>query len=92
MVVAAAQDHGTAKRLRNSVPIQTYSVTMTTVKCEQCGEKFAIAHRTELQDAPLATRQAAWLSEKFVWDHIQETKHTGSIRLPFLADGKSAAH
>jgi hypothetical protein len=57
-------------------------VEMSTVTCDQCGARFAIGHRLFFQDAELATRQAVWLGEQLVWDHIQENKHRGSIRLP----------
>lgn len=55
---------------------------MTTVVCDECGERFALAHRLAFEDAGMAERQAVWLKDKFVWDHIQEQKHSGSIRLP----------
>jgi len=57
-------------------------VVMTIVVCEKCGTQFAISHRTAFQDAKLASRQAIWLEDQFVWDHIQESKHHGSINLP----------
>jgi len=55
---------------------------MLTVVCYQCGAQFAIAHHSESQDQALAERQAIWLADKFVWDHIQENNHQGSIPLP----------
>jgi hypothetical protein len=76
--------HGTAKRLRKStesVPNENV-VVMTTVVCYQCGEKFSITHRSSCSDQALAARQAVWLEDKFVWDHIQENDHPGSIQLP----------
>jgi len=75
--------HGTAKRLRNKKtedPANT--VVMTTVVCHQCGEKFSIAHHSGSTDQVLAERQAVWLADRFVWDHIQENPHQGSIQLP----------
>jgi hypothetical protein len=44
---------------------------MTTVACLQCGAQFAIAHRSSCPDQALAARQAIWLADRFVWDHIQ---------------------
>jgi hypothetical protein len=55
---------------------------MTTVTCDKCGARFAIGHRLSSQNVELATRQAAWLADQLVWDHIQENKHRGSICLP----------
>ena len=74
--------YGTAKRLRHNV--QTFSTAglMTTVVCDECGARFAITHIPPFQDVALAEKQAAWLKDKFVWDHIQENKHSGSIPLP----------
>ena len=74
--------HGTAKRLRRSTESAPDTVVMATVVCHQCGEKFSIAHRSSCSDQALAERQAAWLADKFVWDHIQENNHPGSIQLP----------
>jgi len=82
--------HGTAKRLRKtteSAP-NVNVVVMTTVVCYQCGEKFSIAHRASCADQVLAERQAVWLADKFVWDHIQENNHPGSIQLPGSRDMK----
>lgn len=61
---------------------------MVTVVCDNCGALFAIGHGLADQDPALATRQAVWLSDKFVWDHIQEEKHRNSIDLPGGADLK----
>jgi hypothetical protein len=74
--------HGTAKRLRKNTESVPNMVIMTTVVCYQCGERFAIAHRSACPDQGLAERQATWLADKFVWDHIQENNHQGSIQLP----------
>lgn len=79
---------GTAKRLRKNSQNPPDTVTMTTVTCEQCGERFAIGHRSAFQNPGLAQRQAIWLADKLVWDHIQETKHHGSLRLPEPHDMK----
>lgn len=74
--------HGTAKRLRKTTESPPNMVVMTTVVCYQCGAKFSIAHRSACTDQVLAERQAVWLADKFVWDHIQENSHPGSIQLP----------
>jgi hypothetical protein len=83
-VVGATGVSGTARRLRNvseNAPVRK-SIVMIVVVCSECGERFAISHEPASQDAALAGRQAAWLREIFTWDHIQETKHRGSITLP----------
>ena len=81
--------YGTAKRLRHkveSVPdailIAPNTIVMTTVLCDECGARFAVLHRPDSKDSCLAEKQAVWLKDRFVWDHIQETKHSGSICLP----------
>lgn len=73
---------GMAKRVRQGGERVSTLVEMSTVTCDQCGARFAIGHRLFFQDVELATRQAAWLGERLVWDHIQENKHRGSLRLP----------
>ncbi len=70
---------GTARRLR-----KVASEDAETVVCSQCGQRFAI-QSAGVRDAQLAERQAAWLTEQLVWDHIQERKHHGSIELPNLS-------
>jgi hypothetical protein len=74
--------YGIAKRLRNHTGGVSNGVVMAIVVCDDCGSRFAVTHRAPFQDAPLAERQAAWLKDRFVWEHIQETRHSGSIRLP----------
>jgi hypothetical protein len=82
------QVYGTAKRLRHNVEtlprsIVTFAdmVVMLVVVCGDCGQRYALTHRRHSQDATLAERQAAWLRDRFVWDHIQEHRHAGCIRL-----------
>jgi hypothetical protein len=58
------------------------AAVMTIVLCDQCGQRFAINHPAASQDPVLADRQAIWLADKFVWDHIQETGHRSLIPLP----------
>ena len=82
---AAATEHlssGTARRLRRNLESAPDTVQMATVVCDQCGARFAIAHRSAAQDQSLADRQAIWLADRFVWDHIQENNHQSSIQLP----------
>lgn len=91
MVAVAGQHHGNAKRRRSAQLAPPNIIIMAIVTCEKCGHEYGIEHRAGLEDTALATRQAAWLAERFVWDHIQENRHSGSIRLPFLAEAKSVA-
>jgi hypothetical protein len=37
-----------------------------------------------LQDAELSRKQASFVADKLVWDHIQERKHQATIELPSL--------
>lgn len=82
--------HGRARRQRKTTESDrtANTVLMTTVVCYQCGDKFSITHRSASQDSALAERQAAWLADRFVWDHIQENNHPGSIQLPGLSEMK----
>lgn len=80
--------YGCAKRLRHNDEVAPDMITMAVVVCDQCGARFGIGHRVDACDANLATRQLAWLRDQFVWDHIRETKHHGSIALP---SGESCA-
>ncbi len=70
-----------AKRIRGAHLAEIPSIRMT-VTCDQCGEKFGIAYSPEAAGVALVNRQAKWLTEHLVWDHIQENKHKGSILLP----------
>jgi hypothetical protein len=59
-------------------------VLMETVVCSKCGQRFAIHHDPTRQDVEVARRQASWLEEQLVWDHIQERKHHGTIKLRWM--------
>src|SRR5258708_10076375 len=82
LIAEQPKSNGIAKRLRKNKESAPGTIVMKTVVCPQCGEQFAIGHKQALQDPELAARQATWLADQFVWDHIQENKHQGSIRLP----------
>jgi hypothetical protein len=76
--------HGIAKRLRQNgagAPSSRYQL-MEVAVCGQCGDRFAITHENAAANHELAARQAVWLQDQFVWDHIQENKHRSSIALP----------
>lgn len=85
MVAIGDRTYGNARRVRQSHTTGPHLAIMATVTCESCGHQFAIEHRAGSEDAALASRQAAWLAERLVWDHIQEKGHTGSVPLPFLS-------
>ncbi len=73
---------GTAKRMGKKTGSASNTIVMRIVDCEDCSAQFAITHDMSVRDAGLADRQAVWLSDQLVWDHIQEHKHHGSIPLP----------
>ena len=82
---------GIARRVRKSMlPGSPNFTVMTVVVCGDCGAEFQIGHRSNYQDSSLAGRQAVWLADKFVWDHIQENKHPASVDLPELAEAALA--
>jgi hypothetical protein len=77
-----------ARRLRRrseSRPARR-DVVMNVLTCANCGERFEISHHAASQDAALAEKQMVWLQDQFVWHHIQEEKHPGSINLPALEE------
>ena len=90
MVGSAISFSGTAKRIRQNKDAATpKTVVMNVVECSECGDRFAICHHMNSQDPALAERQAVWLKDQFVWDHIQEDKHHASIALPASDEMKS---
>lgn len=78
---AAAAREWRAKRLRKH-GIATDSDFM--VVCPQCGDRFSVMNDWPNVDRALAKRHTTWLLDRFVWDHIQEIKHKGSIPLPLM--------
>lgn len=73
-----------ARRLRGNTETISNTATMDTVVCANCGQRFAIRNDSALQDTELYRKQASWVAEQLVWDHIQERKHHGTIELPSL--------
>lgn len=57
---------------------------METVVCSKCGQRYAIRTESSPQNAELSRKQVSFLTDKLVWDHIQERKHQGTIELPNL--------
>jgi hypothetical protein len=76
--------NGVARRLRGTPEDPPNAILMETVVCTECGQRFAIRHTPILQNQELARKQAFWVADQLVWDHIQERKHHGSIELPRL--------
>ena len=75
--------NGVAKRLRPPEH-PSKAILMETVVCSKCGQRFVIRHDPGFQDIELAKKQAAWVTDQLVWDHIQERKHHATIELPKL--------
>lgn len=75
--------NGLVTRIRTGAE-RPNDVLMETVVCDKCGQRFAIHHDPTHQDVEVARKQASWLEEQLVWDHIQERKHHGTIQLPRL--------
>ena len=76
--------NGSAKRLRTTAGSSWDISTVGTVVCAKCGQRFVIRNEQAVPSAELAEKQAAWVAEQLVWDHIQERKHHGSMALPEL--------
>lgn len=55
---------------------------MGTLRCEGCGEEFAIYHESESTDKRAAERQAHWLEKVLAEEHERERKHPDRIDLP----------
>lgn len=70
----------TARRLRKQD--RTGVESELIVVCPECGDSYSIGGEVPCLDSALAQSRGAWLLDQFVWDHIQESKHHGSIRLP----------
>lgn len=76
--------NGVAQRLRATAEAPSDVATVETVTCGNCGQRFAISHDRPLQNALLAAKQASWVADQLTWDHIQERKHHGTMKLPIL--------
>lgn len=74
---------GIARRLAASAALPD-PVLLDTVVCDKCGQRFVIYDGPSSQDAELAGKQACWVAEQLVWDHIQERKHLSTMKLPNL--------
>ena len=79
-MVTPALTKRTAKRLRKQNEMCIGSELI--VVCPQCGDRFSISREVPCLDPSVAKQHSEWLLDHFVWDHIQENKHRGSIALP----------
>lgn len=75
--------NGLVTRIRSSGAVPN-DILMDTVVCDQCGQRFAIHHDPAHRDVDVAKKQASWVKEQLIWDHIQERKHHGKMELPWL--------
>jgi hypothetical protein len=75
---------GLARRLGRLAENPSTLILMETVVCSKCGQRFAICHDPGFKDVELAKKQAAWMTDQLVWDHIQERKHHRTTELPRL--------
>ncbi|MCU1219234.1 MAG: hypothetical protein JWN42_431 [Candidatus Angelobacter sp.] len=62
---------------------------METVVCSKCGQRYAIRSEPASQDAELSRKQASFVADQLVWDHIQERKHQANIELPSVEKERS---
>lgn len=73
---------GVATRLRERAESFSKTITIETVVCGDCGQCFAISPDPASQSTELTKRQASWVADQLVWDHIQERKHHATMKLP----------
>ena len=69
--------------MRGTAGVVSREASMGTVVCGKCGQRYSIVELPS-QDAELARKQASFVADKLVWDHIQERKHQATIELPSL--------
>ncbi len=71
-----------AKRLRIGANEDSDGGSMETVVCDKCGQRFAFPSDPGGHSTGLTGKQAAWVADQLVWDHIQERKHPATMILP----------
>jgi len=76
--------NGVVRRLRGTAEPASSALLMETVVCGKCGQRFAIRNDPAGHTVELARKQASWVADQLVWDHIQERKHHGTMDLPNL--------
>ena len=70
------------KKGQTSVRLPDSFETMGAVRCENCGEEFAIGHDPAFTSLVAAERQAHWLERVLADDHDGERPHPDRIVLP----------
>lgn len=75
---------GFARRLRSREDPRSEPNAVETVICSKCGQRFVIQNSLDFQSEELEKKQASWVADQLVWDHIHERKHHGRIELPAL--------
>jgi transcription elongation factor Elf1 len=75
--------------MRGTAGVLSNEASTETVVCGKCGQRYAIRIEAPLQDAELSRKQASFVADKLVWDHIQERKHQGTIELPSFENERS---
>jgi hypothetical protein len=70
--------------MRGTAEAALNETAMETVVCSKCGQRYAIRSESSPQNAELSRKQVSFVTDKLVWDHIQERKHQGTIELPNL--------
>ena len=55
---------------------------MGTLRCDGCGEEFAISQHPAFIDKKLADEQAHWLERVLEEEHERDKKHADQIELP----------
>lgn len=55
---------------------------MGTLRCDRCGEEFAISQHPAFIDKKLADEQAHWLERVLAEEHERDKKHADRIELP----------
>jgi hypothetical protein len=69
--------------MRGTAEVVSHEASLGTVVCGKCGQRYSIAELSP-EDAELSRKQASFVEDKLVWDHIQERKHQATIELPSL--------
>lgn len=57
-------------------------VEMGVLRCDGCGEEFAILQDPSLMDKAAAGRQAHWLEKVLAEEHERQRSHADRIQLP----------
>ena len=55
---------------------------MGTLRCDGCGEEFAIFHDHAFADKKAAEQQAHWLEKVLAEEHERDRKHPDRVELP----------